>query len=876
MSHVVVSPLEALRQPPMVRTPQAIPQRQVTSGGTDGVSETSDDDDTVGISFPTVVSMPSSSSHQSAAEKSVPDSASAAAQSSVSSVKTAYLASSKNSGGSKKRKKLPTKKVLHVCFTKYPVIREVADEMGFTMDTVDEELEKYDFNMIWSDTVLPLQKLVRLLNWQRTNHFPSMHLLCRKVHLGLTLGRMRKVFPQHYNFFPRTWSMRSERQQFARFFSQQPTRKVFILKPNAGCQGRGIILSKDPLNAVEDLDNFVCQEYVTRPLLIEGKKFDLRVYCLVSSIRHLSIFVYNDGLVRMCAEDYEKPNDDNMHNACKHLTNYAVNKHNENFVFNNDKQGRGDLGNKRDFVWLNGWFKEQGHSPEKFWERVHHMIIKTIIAAQPQMTHVYNSCFPHSNDGYTCFEVLGFDILVDDRCKPVLMEVNHTPSLSCDTPLDHRIKHDLITETWKIIDVQPTDKQRHLDREKAQFARRIQQPASKGSSSMMPIDSMLSTAQVTSPDQLLGGFGDEALLTAEGLAAEHRRKEDMKLKNYKRVYPSTSIEKQALYETILAAAKTASAIPTTASQEQRQLEVRAEREKRESNKRGSTTAPPSLPGGSLESSRRSQQRSGLSSAGSASIQPQPPSITNSGNVTPTSDTETPTAQPFVRSNLAAPTAPQRTAATSRVAGRQGSVSSSAEKPKRTKEEIERQRQKLAEQMERHRRRMVLGPRLSVFQLREAQLAAMFHDDMDGTSESTGEERLLQRALSNGQTSSSGGSVQTSSLSLPSSYGQPNNNGLSVLGTSNQASHHEQFQAILLQLSRYQQLTNPDYRYGGGGGVHSDQRFTEAALQQAILQRQQLQLSGAVRHHQGLDLGDIEEDDDFGAGGGMYYEEEEEE
>jgi hypothetical protein len=922
----VVSPLEALRQPPIIRSPQAVvPQsassrnhRQISDDGSDS------DDDDIAIMFPSVELQPATSTHSHPPFTAAPPQQQRGLSTEISSSNNNSAASAKEASGgssfhttaatnsttplsstlrSTRKKKKNGKKVLHVCLTKYPVIRELADEMNFIVDNVDEELEKFDFNMIWSDTVLPLQKLVRLANWQRSNHFPSMHLLCRKVHLGLTLGRMRKVFPAHYNFFPRTWSMRSEKQQFARYFAQQPVKKVFILKPNAGCQGKGIVLTKDPLNAVDDLDNYVCQEYVTRPLLIENKKFDLRVYCLVTSIRHLSIFIYNDGLVRMCADAYEKPNDENIGNACQHLTNYAVNKHSDNFVFNSDKQGRGDLGNKRDFVWLNRWLREQGQSPEKFWERVHHMIIKTIIAAQPQMTHVYNSCFPHSNDGYTCFEVLGFDILVDDRVKPILMEVNHTPSFSCDTPLDHRIKHDCLMETWKIVDVQAGDKQRHQEREKAMFARRMQ--STRTTSLMVPMDSMLSTAQVQSQDnQLLaqGELSSDPRFAAEQLAAEHRRKEDQKLKNYKRIYPSTNIERQALYETILAAAKTASAIPTTASQEQRQLEVKAEREKREQKRNG----------GGVDSSRRQVPRpTGSAHGGSAGgIAPQPPSLPASGNVTPTSvnDDLLAAPHPFPRSNLLGGANAQSTGPPSGTTGsgarggsirssHRSSIGSSTDRPKRTKEEVERQRQKLADQMERHRRRMVLGPRLSVFQLREVQLSAMFQDDelideaeLQQQQQPTSHPRShttgrLPAATHNNGNPTSGGSgggsrsrdgAGVTKDGLPSSApGSSGTTGLSLvpqansLYSSSSISHHEQFQAILQQLSRYQHSA-PEYRF------YDSLRGDAPPAAEASGEHRLSVSERALAHHEGLDLGDIEEDDDFGAGGGMYYDEEEEE
>ena len=39
-----------------------------------------------------------------------------------------------------------------------------------------------------------------------------------------------------------------------------------------------------------------------------------------------------------------------------------------------------------------------------------------------------------------CFEILGFDIILDYKLKPWLLEINYTPSFSCDTPIDKRIK----------------------------------------------------------------------------------------------------------------------------------------------------------------------------------------------------------------------------------------------------------------------------------------------------------------------------------------------------------------------------------------------------------------------------------------------------
>lgn len=40
-----------------------------------------------------------------------------------------------------------------------------------------------------------------------------------------------------------------------------------------------------------------------------------------------------------------------------------------------------------------------------------------------------------------CFEMLGFDVMIDTDLKPWLLEVNLSPSLACDSPIDLKIKH---------------------------------------------------------------------------------------------------------------------------------------------------------------------------------------------------------------------------------------------------------------------------------------------------------------------------------------------------------------------------------------------------------------------------------------------------
>ena len=435
----------------------------------------------------------------------------------------------------KKKRRRKRKVVINSTFCKYDIVRKVACENDWVEDT-NEDGEKGEFNIFWTDTSVAIYRVMKLQNWQRINHFPSMHAIARKVQLCNILGKMRKLFPQHFGFSPRTWSLRSERNVFKKFVQTLPQKKTFIVKPSAGCKGKGIFLTQDVQDLSDEMEDAVVQEYIMRPLLIEDKKFDLRVYALVTSCKYLGVFLYNEGLVRLCTVDYQKPSEDNLDLLQMHLTNYAINKTSEHFVFNDDPDN-GDIGHKRDFAFLNKWLANEGHDPQQMWRRIDKVIAKTLLSAQPILSHVYTSCFPHNNDGYTCFEILGFDLLIDQQLKPWLLEVNHSASFTCDTPLDERIKTQLIRETIEILNLKQDDRWREREREKEEFKRRMEIQTRRAI-----------IKKAGGDDSELRELEREEMEAErrrqEEFVKEKRKEEDTLLTNFRRIYPSTDPIKQ--------------------------------------------------------------------------------------------------------------------------------------------------------------------------------------------------------------------------------------------------------------------------------------------------------------------------------------------
>lgn len=164
------------------------------------------------------------------------------------------------------------------------------------------------------------------------------------------------------------------------------------------------------------------------------------------------------AFARFCTEAYEKPSRYNMDNVFMHLTNYALNKESENYQENNDEDG--DKGHKRSLGSILQILKQEGADIELFMEQIKDMIIKTIITGQPTLNHQYKISQPDCMDNSMAFQILGFDVLIDSKFKPYLLEVNCSPSFGTDSSLDYKIKKNVISDAFYLLNF--TQERRNL------------------------------------------------------------------------------------------------------------------------------------------------------------------------------------------------------------------------------------------------------------------------------------------------------------------------------------------------------------------------------------------------------------------------------
>ncbi|XP_078191615.1 tubulin polyglutamylase TTLL5 isoform X22 [Callithrix jacchus] len=237
----------------------------------------------------------------------------------------------------------------------------------------------------------------------------------------------------------------SLRPSYCQLNSYSKDRGPWIVKPVASSRGRGVYLINNP-NQISLEENILVSRYINNPLLIDDFKFDVRLYVLVTSYDPLVIYLYEEGLARFATVRYDQ-GAKNIRNQFMHLTNYSVNKKSGDYVSCDDPEVE-DYGNKWSMSAMLRYLKQEGRDTTALMAHVEDLIIKTIISAELAIATACKTFVPHRS---SCFELYGFDVLIDSTLKPWLLEVNLSPSLACDAPLDLKIKASMISDMFTVV-----------------------------------------------------------------------------------------------------------------------------------------------------------------------------------------------------------------------------------------------------------------------------------------------------------------------------------------------------------------------------------------------------------------------------------------
>uniref|UniRef100_A0A3B3ZF68 Uncharacterized protein n=1 Tax=Periophthalmus magnuspinnatus TaxID=409849 RepID=A0A3B3ZF68_9GOBI len=285
--------------------------------------------------------------------------------------------------------------------------------------------ENEDWNFYWMSiqtirNVFSVDTGYRLSDDQMVNHFPNHYELTRKDLMIKNIKRYRKDLEKEGN----PLAEKDENGKYIYLEFRKNPSSTWIMKPCGKAQGKGIFLI-NKLSQIKKCNCFIQQNINNAHLVI--------IPCLLEERSLIYVFMYKLGFCRFCTVKYT-PSTSELDNMFVHLTNVAIQKHGDDY--NHVHGGKWTVSNLRLYL-------ESTRGKEvtnRLFDQIHWIVVQSLKAVAPVM----------NNDKH-CFECYGYDIIIDDKLKPWLIEVNASPSLTSSTANDRILKYNLINDTLNIV-----------------------------------------------------------------------------------------------------------------------------------------------------------------------------------------------------------------------------------------------------------------------------------------------------------------------------------------------------------------------------------------------------------------------------------------
>ena len=212
-------------------------------------------------------------------------------------------------------------------------------------------------------------------------------------------------------------------------------------RPSSQASTSSAILSKAAKRCATK-NGWICQEYMLNPLLVSGRKFDIRIFVIVTmnckkKDNQLNAYLFRDGYIRTSCSKYSL---NDLSNRECHLTNDAIQKKAKNY-------GKFESGNKLSFEeWQDQISRDYKDAPSNVVNAKIRPAIKDLcsISIQAAAAKLKKSTINRS------FEVLGYDFMVDSNYIPTLIEINSNPCLDFSSPLLEELITNMIDNTFRV------------------------------------------------------------------------------------------------------------------------------------------------------------------------------------------------------------------------------------------------------------------------------------------------------------------------------------------------------------------------------------------------------------------------------------------
>lgn len=187
------------------------------------------------------------------------------------------------------------------------------------------------WNILWAPLIRP-SKLRNMNPMQKINHFAGAWGLGSKANLWRNVQKQRRKHGKEFEICPVTYVFPEDYKRWINDREMNNFKDMYIFKPTSASCGKGIkVIGKKDM--VPKRAGYLVSKYISKPHLLRGYKYDLRIYILVTCFEPLKAYIFKEGLVRLATQPYTTAKG-SLKKRFVHLTNYSVNKKADNYSKN--------------------------------------------------------------------------------------------------------------------------------------------------------------------------------------------------------------------------------------------------------------------------------------------------------------------------------------------------------------------------------------------------------------------------------------------------------------------------------------------------------------------------------------------------------------
>ena len=284
--------------------------------------------------------------------------------------------------------------------------------------------------------------------YQKIFNYVGNEIFEKKDLLYKIFKSQQNLFKNEFNFMQLTFIYPEDKKIIDKIFKNYKAKKdnLWMIKQKKNNSGKDAYI----FHSLENLPKeFIISKYIDNPHLIDGKKYDIRIFVLVSGIRPLRIYLNKEGFLHIAKENFTLEND-YLDNKNIHLTNYLNNNNKiTNLIFSKEVKNFQDL---MDFKEYQTYLKKENITFLDIRKKIIDVVIKTIISGNE---YLLSKLDKYNLNDRSFFNLYGFDFIIDNNYEPHLLKIKGRPDLNIYGDIDKVIKENLFVDTLNIVGIVP-------------------------------------------------------------------------------------------------------------------------------------------------------------------------------------------------------------------------------------------------------------------------------------------------------------------------------------------------------------------------------------------------------------------------------------